>query len=243
MKIVTIIQARMGSTRLPGKVMLEVCGKSVLARVFDRVRRSRLAGEVVVATTVHAADDILVGECQRLGVEVFRGSEDDVLDRYYWAARQFSADAIVRICSDCPLIDSEIVDRTIECFLNVRVDYASNALDRTYPRGLDVEVMTLRALYSSWQQATVFYQRSHVTPYIYQNSELFRIARVRSGEEHGELRWTLDTPEDLAFIRAVYERMSRLDEFGWRDVLHLLERQPELLELNRHIRQKALCEG
>jgi spore coat polysaccharide biosynthesis protein SpsF len=243
MRIVTIIQARMGSTRLPGKVMLDVCGKTVLARVVERVKRSRLAGEVVIATTVRPTDDILVDECGQLGVKVFRGSEADVLDRYYHAAAQFSGDAIVRICSDCPLIDPEIVDLTIQGFLDARVDYASNALDRTYPRGLDVEVITSRALHSCWREANAFYQRSHVTPYVYEHPERFKIARVRSRKVFGDLRWTLDTAEDLAFIRAVYERTADLNEFGWSDVLHLLERQPQLLKLNQHILQKALCEG
>jgi spore coat polysaccharide biosynthesis protein SpsF len=243
MKFATFIQARMGSTRLPGKVMLDLCGKTVLARVVERLKRSHLAGELIVATTLQPADDVLVDQCRKLEVKVFRGRETDVLDRYYHAAKQFAAEAIVRICSDCPLIDPEIVDWTVQSFLHADVDYASNALDRTYPRGLDVEVMTSRALRRCWRDAKVFYQRSHVTPYIYENPDQFRIARVCGSEEYGDLRWTLDTPEDLAFIRSVYERMADKDEFGWRDVLQLLEHEPQLLELNRHIRQKALCAG
>jgi spore coat polysaccharide biosynthesis protein SpsF len=243
MNFVTIVQARMGSTRLPGKVMLDLCGKTVLARVVERVKRSRLAGEVVIAATLHPADDVLVDEARLLGVKIFRGNEADVLDRYYHTAKRFAADAVVRICSDCPLIDPGIVDCTIQAFLDTNVDYASNALGRTYPRGLDTEVMTSRTLSRCWREAAVFYQRSHVTPYIYENPGEFRIARVCHQEEYGDLRWTLDTPEDLAFLRAVYDRMANQDEFGWHDVLRLLEREPELLELNQHVRQKALCEG
>jgi spore coat polysaccharide biosynthesis protein SpsF len=243
MKFVAIIQARMGSTRLPGKVMLELCGKTVLERVVQRLERSRLAGEVVIATTLHPADDAIVDESRRLKVKIFRGSETDVLDRFYQTARKFLADAIVRICSDCPLIDPEIIDWTIQSFLDAGVDYASNALDRTYPRGLDVEVMTSSALNRCWREAAAFYQRSHVTPYIYENPDQFQIARVCGDEKYGDLRWTLDTPEDLALVRAIYERVADKDDFGWRDVLRLLEREPGLLELNRHIRQKALCAG
>ncbi len=243
MKLVTIIQARMGSTRLPGKVMLDLWGKTVLARVVERVRRSKFAGNVVVATTTEPAADAIVGECRRLGTGVFRGSEDDVLDRYYRAAKQFGAEAIIRICSDCPLVEPEIVDKTVQAFLKFRPDYVSNALERTYPRGLDTEIMTWDALAKCWREAQVLYQRSHVTPYIYENPDRFDILRVKDGANHGHHRWTLDTPEDLAFIRAVYARMQDPDMFSWRDVLQLLQREPEMLELNQHILQKALQEG
>jgi spore coat polysaccharide biosynthesis protein SpsF len=233
----------MGSTRLPGKVMLDLCGRTVLARVVERVQRSHLAGEVVIATTRKPADDVLVDECRRLAVRVFRGSESDVLDRYYCAAKQSRADAIVRICSDCPLIDPEIVDLTIHSFLASQADYASNALERTYPRGLDTEIMTWHTLARCWREAQPFYQRSHVTPYVYENPDQFRIARVRGREDYSDFRWTLDTAEDLAFIRAVYDRMEDKKWFSWRDVLGLLEEEPELMELNQHILQKALREG
>jgi len=242
MRIVTIIQARMGSTRLPGKVMLDLHGKTVLARVVERVPRSGLAQEVVVATTAKAADDLIVRECHRLRVEVFRGREDDVLDRYFRAARKAGADAIVRICSDCPLIDPAIIDKTVAEFLSSSADYASNALDRTYPRGLDAEVVKLEALERCWREANRFYQRSHVTPYIYENPQLFEVLRVTGDVDYSQHRWTLDTPEDYEFLQAVYERMPD-DRFLWRDVLELLEREPEIAELNRHIPQKALQAG
>jgi len=243
MKLVTIIQARMGSTRLPGKVLLDLRGKTVLARVVERVRRSKLAGVVVVATTTEPADDVIVDECRRLCLGVSRGSEHDVLDRYYHAARQFGAEAIIRITSDCPLIEPEIVDKTVQAFLSFRPDYASNTLERTYPRGLDAEIMTWDALARCWREAQAFYQRSHVTPYIYENPDLFDILRVTGDSDQSDLRWTLDTPEDLAFIRAVYARMRNPDMFSWRDVLALLQREHGLVELNQHSLQKALQEG
>ena len=155
MRIVTIIQARMGSTRLPGKVMKDLGGDTVLARVVRRLRRAALLGEVVVATTTQPADDIILEECRRLSVQVFRGDENDVLDRYCRAAKWAKAEAVVRTTSDCPLIDSEISDETVRRFLDQQPDYASNALARTYPRGrgLDTEVMTRQILARAWEEA------------------------------------------------------------------------------------------
>jgi len=179
MKIVAIVQARMGSTRLPGKVLLDLCGTSVLGWVASRVRLCRLIDEVVIATTTSPADEAIVEEAQRLAVAIFRGDEQDVLDRYYRAARMGNADVIVRITADCPLIDPDLTGETIEQFLAERPDYASNALERTYPRGLDTEVMSRQALERAWREAREPYQRAHVTPYIYQNPGQFRILSAK----------------------------------------------------------------
>lgn len=243
MKIAAVIQARMSSTRLPGKVLMDLGGETVLARVVRRLRRATLIREIVVATTNSAADHSIIRECQHLSVGVFRGEENDVLDRYYHAAQCISAEGIVRITSDCPLIDPEITDNTIRAFLEHRPDYASNALQRTYPRGLDTEVMTWDALARAWREARLSYQRAHVTPYIYENPDQFDILPIRGETDYSSHRWTLDTAEDLAFIRAVYDRLDNDDSFSWHDVLALLEREPELVELNRGIMQKALQEG
>jgi spore coat polysaccharide biosynthesis protein SpsF len=243
MRIVTIVQARMGSTRLPGKVMLDLVGSTVLGRVVQRLRRAESTGELVIATTSDPADDVIVNECDRLGVNVFRGEEDDVLDRYYFAARAFDADVIVRITSDCPLIEPEISDATIHAFLQRRPDYASNTLQRTFPRGMDTEVISAQALADTWKAAKQPYQRSHVTAYIYENPRKFDLLSFAGDVDYSSQRWTLDTPEDLRFIRAVYEHMENPDNFNWRDVLLLLEEKPELLELNGHVTQKALQEG
>ncbi len=233
----------MGSTRLPGKVMLDLCGRSVLARVVSRVRRARLAGQVVVATTRNTEDDRIAKECRNLGVDFFRGSEDDVLDRYYRAARKYSADAVVRICSDSPLTDPEVIDETIRQFLDSGADYASNSLGRCYPLGLDVEVMKQEVLACSWREARAFYQRSHVTPFIYENPQRFQILRITAKGIYSGHRWTLDTAEDYRFLKAVYERMPDPNDFSWIQVLGLLEREPELVELNQHILQKELQAG
>ena len=243
MKTVAIIQARVGSTRLPGKVLKDLGGQTVLARVLRRISRMRAVEEIIVATTSEAADDPVVDEASRKGVLVYRGSTEDVLDRYYQAACVFNADVIVRITADCPLIDPEISDRVIRKFLEVRPDYASNTLERTYPRGLDTEVASFSTLKRAWENAREPYQRSHVMPYIYQNSTQFRLCSVKGLEDYSHHRWTLDTPEDLEFMRGVYAKLSRNEDFGWQDVLKIVERDPALRAINRNIRQKALFEG
>jgi len=243
MKTVAIIQARMNSTRLPNKVLMDLGGKTVLARVVRRLQRARLIEEIVVATTNSAADDSIVRECQSLAVRFFRGEESDVLDRYYQAAQWMGADGIVRVTSDCPLIDPDTTDSTIHAFLERRPDYASNALQRTFPRGLDTEVITWEALTRAWEGAWLPYQRAHVTPYIYENPDRFDILEVKADTDYSSHRWTLDTAEDLSFIRAVYDRVGNDDSFSWRDVLALIEREPELMELNHAVMQKALQEG
>jgi len=194
MKIATIVQARMGSTRLPGKVMLDLGGVTVLARVVERLRRARLIGELIIATTTDPADDVIVQECESLDVRTFRGAEKDVLDRYYQAALHFNAEAVVRITSDCPLIDPEITDNVIRVFLESRPDYASNALQRTYPRGLDTEAIAFAALERTWRLADRSYQRSHVTAYIYENPAQFKIIPVTGEADYSWQRWTVDTP-------------------------------------------------
>ena len=243
MRRVAIIQARMGSTRLPGKVLADIGGRTMLGRVVARARRASTLDEVVVATSTLPEDEAVAREAARLGAPVFRGSEQDVLDRYHEAAREFRADVVVRITSDCPLIEPEVVDRVGAEFARAAADYASNNMPQTYPRGLDVEVVTADALARAWREAREPYQRVHVTPYIYQHPELFRLLPVVAGRDYSGHRWTVDTPEDLAFVRAVYERLGDSDLVSWRDVLALLEREPELAGLNRHVRQKALEEG
>ena len=172
---VAIVQTRMGSTRLPGKVLKDLGGDAVLARVVHRLRRAHLLNEIVIATTISPADDSIVRECERLAVQCFRGPEQDVLDRYYQTAKAFSAEAVVRVTSDCPLIDGELIDATIRTFLDQKADYSSNNIPRTYPRGLDAEVFTFAGLERTWREAVKPYEREHVTPYFYEHPELFRM--------------------------------------------------------------------
>ena len=243
MKVVVIIQARMGSTRLPGKVLKDLEGETVLARVVNRLRRSQRISELLVATTDRPADDAIVAECRKCAVPVSRGAEDDVLDRYFRAAQLAQAKVVVRVTSDCPLIDPEIVDKTIAAFLAAGPDYASNVLERTYPRGLDVEVMSFDALARTWHSARRPYEREHVTPYIYEHPAEFKLLSVTGDADHSAYRWTLDTPEDMEFVRAVYAQLRDMPAFSWRDILELTNRSPELTELNRSVMQKALHEG
>jgi spore coat polysaccharide biosynthesis protein SpsF len=240
--IVAVIQARMGSSRLPGKVLKDISGRTMLARVVRRTSRSTLLNRVIVATTFASRDKAIIDECESIGIPSFRGSEQDVLDRYYQAAKQFYAEAVVRITSDCPLVDPEIIDRVIQAFLKEGADYASNTTMCTYPRGLDVEVFSVSALEKAWREAREPYQRVHVTPYFYQNPELFKIVPVTDDEDNSHYRWTVDTKEDLDLVRTVYAKMDRDDSFSWRDVLELMKIEPELADINRHIQQKSLEE-
>ena len=243
MKVVAIVQARMGSTRLPGKVLLGIAGKTMLARVVERLCRARSLDGVLVATTESPQDDVLVEECQKLSVAVFRGQENDVLDRYHQAAQSIAADVVVRVTSDCPLIDPEVTDQTIQKFVAEQPDYASNCLVRTYPRGLDTEVMTAQALRQAWGGADQEYQRAHVTPYIYEHPEKFRLLSVTSENDYSRHRWTVDNEKDLELVRSIYQRLAGSSDFLWRDVLTLFHDAPELAELNREVAQKALHLG
>jgi spore coat polysaccharide biosynthesis protein SpsF len=240
MRIVAIVQAHMGSTRLPGKVLLDLAGRTMLARVVRRAQRTRLIDEVTVACSTEPSDDAIVTECATLGIRVHRGSDSDVLDRYHGATEAFRPDAVVRITSDCPLIEPEVSDKVIARFLESGADYTSNTIDRSYPRGLDTEICRRACLDRAWAEAKESYQRVHVTPYLYQHPELFKTVQVRGETDLNELRWTVDTREDFEFISRIYSHFGGEDDFSWRDVLGLLKSKPELEEINRHIRQKAL---
>jgi spore coat polysaccharide biosynthesis protein SpsF len=241
--VVAVIQARMGSTRLPGKVLRDIEGQTMLARVVRRTVRAKLLDEVVVATSTSKLDDPIVEACRELEVACFRGNEEDVLDRYYHAAVAHRAEAVVRITSDCPLIDPEVTDRVIRAFFDMEPDYASNTLHRTYPRGLDTEVATIAALERAWREAAEPYQRIHVTPYLYQHPEHFILLPVIGQEDLSAGRWCVDTPDDLELVRAIYGRLGPDDTFSWRDVCRLLKEEPLLAELNRGVEQKHLVEG
>jgi spore coat polysaccharide biosynthesis protein SpsF len=240
--VVAIIQARMGSTRLPGKVLEDLAGEPVLARCVNRTRQARTLHQVVVATTIHPADDAIVRLCAGRGWLCFRGNEEDVLDRYYQAAVAHQADVVVRITSDCPLIEPEVVDRVIRKFLDRQpgLDYAANTLPpRTFPRGLDVEVIRFDALECAWHEDQNPAWREHVTPYIYRNPERFSLCGVANDVDYSSMRWTVDTPEDLALVRCIYEHL-RHDPFSWYEVLTLLEAHPEWLDMNRNVQQKVV---
>ena len=245
MKTVAIIQARMGSSRLPGKVLMDLAGQTVLERVVRRIQRCEYVDEVVVATSFLPVDDNIVATCRQIDVSVFRGSETDVLDRFWMAANAQHADICVRITADCPLIDPGVSDDIIRRFMqaNPAIDYASNKIPQSYPRGLDTEVFTITALERAWQNALLPYERSHVTIYIYEHPDQFGLLSIVSDVNRADWRWTLDTLEDLEFIRQIYLRLGAADRFTWRDVIALLEKEPELRNINRHVMQKMVREG
>jgi len=241
-RVVAIVQARMSSTRLPGKVLMDIAGMSMLVRSVRRLSRAKSLSEVVVATTIDKSDDPIVEQCKINGWNYFRGSLKDVLDRYHSAATFFRADSVVRITSDCPMIDPGIVDAVLDEYFKWRgkVDYLSNMIPRrTYPRGLDTEVFTFDALDLAWKQDTNPSLREHVTQYILRHPEIFRIRGIINDIDYSSMRWTVDTPEDLRFARAVLENFQN-DQFTWKEIVEFLQAHPEILEINKEIRQKAL---
>lgn len=225
--VIAIIQARMGSTRLPGKVMKDMVGKPLLERVVDRVVRAKMIDSVVVATSEGNGDMVIAELCKSKKWLCFRGSEDDVLDRFYQAALAYKADVLVRITADCPLIDAGLIDEVVGKFLSLYpdIDYVANTLPpRTYPRGLDVEVITVEALHNQWRTAIKW--REHVTANLRKNAGKFRVLNVTNETDYSRMRWCVDTTEDLEFVRKVYVHFGDSD-FAWFDVVQLLDEYPD----------------
>lgn len=240
---VCIIQARMGSSRLPGKVMKDICGSPMLAWVAVRASRAEKVDRVVVATTENPDDDLIADFCLEENIACFRGDEFDVLDRFYMAAVQFNADIIIRLTADCPLIDPGLIDASVEKLVSTESDFCANRLPapyrRTYPIGLDVEVVTFEALEDAWKNAKEMYEREHVLPYLYNPKNKFKIALLDDDKDYGDLRWTVDTPEDLKFIQKVTEILGCSLEFTWRDVMDVVRRHPELSDINADVQHKS----
>ncbi len=233
--VVAIIQARMGSSRLPGKSLAEIEGRPMLWHVIQRVKRAKLVDRVVVATSIASVDDAIEKMCGENDVRCYRGSENDVLDRYYTAAQGEKASQVVRITADCPLIDPQVIDRVVGRFQTGDLDYASNAMVRTYPDGLDTEICSFSALERAWHEARKTSEREHVTPYL--RSGKFRTANVEntSALSYLHCRWTVDEREDLDFVRAVYRQFRDKEDFLMDDVLQLLRDKPELEKVNAQI--------
>jgi spore coat polysaccharide biosynthesis protein SpsF len=243
MRIEVFVQARMGSTRLPGKVMMPVLGKPLLEYLIERLQQIKEANAFAILTTTQSEDDMIVNFCQKKGVACYRGSEEDVLARYHQVALERHPDAIVRITADCPLIDPEIVDQVIKTYREAfpTYDYVSNGLERTYPRGLDTEVFSFQALDEAFKQAKDLAEREHVTPYIYRHSEKFHLKNVASPVHLDQHRWTVDTFEDFTLIRLILEHLySSHPSFRLKDILHLIEQHPDWSQINVHIKQKQL---
>lgn len=240
MKTVIIVQARMASTRLPGKVLMQVLGKTLLEYQLERLSKVAKADMVSIATTTNQADEPIMELSSRMGVSAFRGSEDDVLARYHGAAAAAGAARIVRVTSDCPLIDPSIVDDVIgHLDSHPELDYASNVMERSFPRGLDCEAFTFEALDSAFKEANAASEREHVTPFIYGRPARFKLGGVRHREDHSLHRWTVDTPEDFALIRMMLEALYPVNPgFKLRDCLDLIARNPDWQRINAGIVQK-----
>ena len=266
---IAIIQARMGSSRLPGKVLLDLSGKPMIQHVVERVWRARTIHSVIIATTTHSSDDPVVDFAGVRHVPCYRGSLYDVLDRYYQAAKTRRADVIVRITADCPLIDPAVIDQTVQLVTDCRspiTDFACNRLPppfrRTFPIGLDVEACTFAALERAWREATEPFHREHVMPFLYEGVTLlpdkpatgpyslatgaslrgFRIAQLHHQPDYGSLRWTVDTSEDLAFAREIFTRLGNQTDFTWYDVLEIVQKHPELAQINATVRHKTMTD-
>lgn len=233
MKIVAIIQGRMTSSRLPGKILADIEGSAELLHVVRRARASEAFDEVIVATSVDATDDPVETFCKTQNIPCFRGSLNDVLDRYAQAAAKYDADIITRLTADCPLLDPVVIKQVVDAFDPLQFDYVSNSLERTFPKGLDTEVFSREALNRAAKEATAPHEREHVTPYMHK-TELFRIHQVKQSPDRSDLRWTVDYPEDLAFVRAVYAELGNRI-FGQYEILELLERHPEIGKMNASI--------
>ncbi len=258
-KVVAIIQGRMSSSRLPGKILADIAGQPMLTRVYIRTSRATTLDEVIFATTTDASDQAVAEYCDFSGIPHTRGSLFDVLDRYYQTALQSKADVVVRITADCPVIDPELIDNVVNTLLEDEYDFVCNRLPppwtRTYPIGLDVEACTFKVLKKAWKEAKEPQHREHAMPYFYEGVELstinrqlqtglsprgYNIALLHHTTDFGDYRWTVDTPEDLEFMREVYSRFDGRDDFTWKEVLDLVHDNPELPKINEGVQHKTL---
>lgn len=244
MKTGIIVQTRMGSSRLPGKVMKKIQGKSVIEHVVERLKQCKEIDDIIIATTVQVQDDIISKQADCLNVKCFRGSEEDVLERYYLAAKENQLDVIVRVTSDCPLIDPIVLDKIVDFFKNnqqyhIISNASSDLSNRTFPRGLDVEVFSFNTLEKAYQNAAEAYQREHVTPYIYENST--STYYYKNDIDYSMYRWTLDTKEDLELIEQVYQRLYKgKHDFYLQEIVNIFNQWPELKKINQHVEQKKM---
>lgn len=235
MSTAIVVQARMGSTRLPGKVLKDIAGRPMLSYQMERLRRVKRAERIVVATTDQPADDAVERFCQKEKIACVRGSEHDVLARYHLAIERFPADVVVRITADCPLIDPAIVDEAIAAY---EPDYVSNMLETTYPYGMAVEVFSAQALREAHREAKDPAEREHVTPFIYRHPERYRLRSLTMAPNLSHHRWTVDTPEDFELVSRLLKTLK--PHFTLQDVLAVLDQHPDWCAINAHVEQKAL---
>lgn len=245
LKTTAVLQVRAGSTRLPGKALRPLAGAPMLERHLERVRRARRLDALVVATSTCADDDAVAALCGELGVDCYRGSLEDVLDRVYCAARPGAPSHVVRLTGDCPLADPEVIDQVVAFCIQGGYDYASNVLEPTYPDGLDVEVMRLESLAAAWREARLASEREHVTPFLYKHPERFRLGSVKAQRDLSHLRWTVDEPEDFELVERIYRALYPGNAaFSSAEILSLLDSAPQLKTLNtRHRRNEGYAKS
>lgn len=243
--ILAILQARLSSTRFPGKVLKPLLGEPMLSRQIERLGRSKNFDKLIVATSLDPSDDALEQFCRKEGLDCFRGSLEDVLDRFYQAALPYAPEHVVRLTGDCPLIDPELVDRIIAYHIEGGFDYASNTLEPTYPDGLDAEIFRFDALRRAWQEAVLPSTREHVTIYMYKHPELFRLGVYRGTTNMSNLRWTVDEPDDLSLVEAIYSALYPSNPgFTTGEILAFLDKNPEFLTYNStHARNEGLMKS
>lgn len=244
-RVVILIQARMGATRLPGKPLKQIMGRPMLSYLVERLDRVTMADAVVLATTTNPQDSQLVDFCEENKLPFFRGSEEDVLDRFLQAARLYHADVIVRITADCPLMDPELVDQVIHTFLKGDYDYVTNRLDSGsyFPRGMDVEVFSMQSFENVAKEAQRPAEREHVTLFYYRHPERFKIRLVMNESDLSHYRWTVDTPEDFQLITTVIQNLYPVNsEFSFQDLVTAFKQHPEWAAINAQVRQKSLGE-
>lgn len=239
--VTAIIQARLGSTRLPGKVLKEILGKPMLELMINRLKQSKTIDKIVIATTDNLEDEKIAGLAEKIGIDFYRGSETDVLDRYYQTAKKFKAnDIVIRLTGDCPLIDSGVVDLVVDFFKKNRkkFDYVSNVRPPTFPDGIDTEVFSFETLEKAWRLAKLPSEREHVTAFIADHPEIFRIGNLKYNKDLSDMRLTVDNEEDFILIKKIFRLLYKKNkDFKLEDVLNLLEGRPELLLINRHIKR------
>lgn len=241
MQVVCIVQARMGATRFPGKPLKKVLDRPLLSYLIERLHQSASLNDIVVATTTEPQDDMIALWCAQENVNCFRGSEENVLERYVLAGRAYHADVVVRVTGDCPLIDPVVVDTVVEFYLQHQFDYVSNTIVRSYPRGLDVEVCSLDLLERVLKLAKKPEEKEHVTLYIYEHPEVFSIGSVVRSALESKDRWTVDTPEDFQLVSKIIEALyPKIPKFRMQEVLDHLDAHPKLRLINAHIAQKAV---
>ena len=237
--IIAILQARMGSSRLPGKVLRKIRGKTLLELCLNRIKQSRLIDKIVIATTTKSSDDIIEELAQNLGFDCFRGSEIDLLDRFWQCANKYKADVVVRLTSDDPFVDYQVLDRAIKIFNENQVDFVTNHFEPTYPEGLDVEVYSVGALKRSWQESQLLSEREHVFPYIQNHPDDFKIINFRQKHDYSHLRWTIDYECDFEMTKIIYDYLYDDNPiFLQNDILSVLKKHPEITEINAHIKRK-----